>query len=54
MADYYTIEKRDGRWWFITPDGTPFWSIGINHIVSAALRFAEWDGVGEREFGNNR
>ena len=53
MADFYTIEKRDGRWWFITPDGAPFWSIGINHIDSAALRYAESDGVWEREFGNS-
>jgi hypothetical protein len=54
MAGSYTIEKRDGRWWLITPDGAPFWSIGINHIDSAALRFAESDGVWEREFGNSR
>ena len=54
MADYYTIEKRDGHWWFITLDGTPFWSIGINNIDSAALRFVESDGVWEREFGNKR
>ena len=53
MAGSYTIEKRDGRWWFITPDGAPFWSIGINHIDSAALRFAESGGVWEREFGNS-
>ena len=53
MAGSYTIEKRDGRWWFITPDGAPFWSIGINHIDSAALRFAESDGVWEREFDNS-
>ena len=31
-AGFYTIEKRDGRWWFITPDGVRFWSIGRNHI----------------------
>merc|ERR1712096_372413 len=42
-----------GRWWFITPEGTPFWSIGMNHIDSAALRYAESDGVWEREFGNS-
>ena len=41
MADFYTIEERDGRWWFIAPDGAPFWSIGMNHIDSAALRYAE-------------
>ena len=39
MADFYTIEQRDGRWWFIAPDGAPFCSIGMNHIDSAALRY---------------
>ena len=53
MADFYTIEKRDGRWWFITPDGALFWSIGMNHIDSAALRYAASDDVWEREFGNS-
>ena len=53
MTDFYTIEKRGRRWWFITPEGAPFWSIGMNHIDSAALRYAESDGVWEREFGNN-
>ena len=32
MADFYTVEKRDGCWWFIAPDGAPFWSIGMDHI----------------------
>ena len=39
MADFYTIEQRDGRWWFIAPDGAPFCSIGMNHIDSAALGY---------------
>ena len=53
MADFYTIEKRDGRWWFITPDDARFWSIGMNHIDSAALRYTESGGVWDREFGNS-
>ena len=32
MAGFYTIERQDGRWWFIRPDGARFWSIGMNHI----------------------
>ena len=45
MTGFFTVGQRDGRWWFVTPDGNPFWSIGMNHIDSAALRFAESDGV---------
>ena len=47
MADFYTVKKQDGRWWFITPDDARFWSIGMNHIDSAALRYVESDGVWE-------
>jgi len=54
MTQYFTAEQRNGRWWFITPGGTPFWSIGMNHIDSAALRFAESEDVWEREFGNSQ
>jgi len=28
---YFRLEKRD-RWWFVTPDGHPFLSLGLNHI----------------------
>lgn len=38
---FFTVGQRDGRWWFITPDGKPFFSIGLNHIDSATLRYAE-------------
>lgn len=54
MTDFFTVSERDGRWWFITPDGKPFWSIGMNHIDSAALRFRDSGGVWEREFGNSQ
>jgi len=45
---FFTVGQREGRWWFITPEGRPFFSIGLNHIDSAALRYREnahiwWD-----------
>ena len=54
MTAFFTVEKREGHWWFITPAGRPFWSIGMNHIDAAAMRFAESGGVWERDFGNNQ
>jgi hypothetical protein len=54
MNGFFTVGQRRDRWWFVTPDGKPFWSIGMNHIDSAALRFPESDGVGEDEFGNSQ
>jgi hypothetical protein len=27
---YFRVEKIDGRWWFIDPEGCRFWSTGVN------------------------
>lgn len=44
---YFTLGQADKQWWFIAPDGNPFFSIGINHIDPASLRYPEnihiWD-----------
>ena len=45
---FFTVGQRNGRWWLITPEGQPFFSIGLNHIDSATLRYREnarlwWD-----------
>ncbi len=53
MSEFFSIERCGDRWWFTTPSGERFWSIGMNHIDSAALRFEESGGVWEREFGNS-
>jgi len=29
---FFRLEKLRGRWWFITPKGHPFLSIGVNHV----------------------
>lgn len=54
MTNFFTVEKRRGRWWFITPEGKPFWSIGMNHIDAAAIRFVESGGVWARDFDNSQ
>ena len=44
MADrtgFFSVEQRGGHWWLITPEGQPFWSIGMNHVDSASLRYPE-------------
>jgi hypothetical protein len=27
---FFRVEKIDGKWWFVDPDGKLFWSLGIN------------------------
>ena len=51
---YFGAARRNGRWWLITPDGARFWTIGMNHIDSAALRFAGSGPVWERDFGGSQ
>jgi len=56
MADkprYFTVGKRAGHWWFITPEGEPFFSIGMNHIDSSALRYPDSGRVWWETYGNS-
>jgi hypothetical protein len=31
-SGFFRVAKKDGRWWFVTPEGNAFISMGINHI----------------------
>jgi hypothetical protein len=33
---FFRVEKIDGRWWFVDPDGHLFWSAGIDSINTGA------------------
>ncbi|QIE56005.1 hypothetical protein G5B40_11405 [Pikeienuella piscinae] len=35
---FFRIEKLADRWWFLTPEGNVFFSLGLNHISSCAFR----------------
>ncbi len=50
---FFTIAKRDGRWWFITPEDKRFFSIGLNHIDSATLRYRENAHIWRDKYGNS-
>jgi hypothetical protein len=38
---FFTVGRRSGRWWLIDPGGEPFFSLGLNHIDPASLRYPE-------------
>ena len=49
-------KKRGGRWWLVTPEGHPFWSLGVNAVTADGSRtyvegrepmFAELPAEGE-------
>ena len=38
---FWSLAWREEPWWLITPDGKPFFSLGLNHIDPASLRYQE-------------
>ena len=38
---FFTLDRGRDRWWLITPEGERFFSIGLNHIDPASLRYPE-------------
>lgn len=50
---FFTLAQRNSRWWFITPEGEPFFSIGLNHIDPSPLRYEANGDLWERKYGNS-
>ncbi len=50
---FFTLDERMGRWWLITPQGRPFFSLGINHIDPASLRYPENVHLWRDKYGNS-
>jgi hypothetical protein len=38
---FFTLGQHDGHWWLIDPEGRPFFTMGMNHIDPASLRYPE-------------
>ncbi|MBP8256993.1 MAG: hypothetical protein KAX37_06675 [Opitutaceae bacterium] len=50
---HFTLAQRGDHWWFITPEGEPFFSIALNHIDPAPLRYLENGDLWTRKYGNS-
>lgn len=50
---FFTVGKRRGRWWLITPEGKPFFTIGLNHLDAASLRYVENRHIWNDHYGNS-
>ena len=50
---FFTLGRRDDHWWFVTPDGQPFFSLGINHIDPASLRYPENVHIWRDKYGGS-
>lgn len=50
---FFTVEQRGGRWWFLTPEGAPFFSLGLNHIDASPLREVASGDLWRAKYGNS-
>ena len=53
-AGYFPIEKRGERFALITPSGEPFFSLGMNHIDPATLRYPENIDIWRDRYGGSQ
>ena len=50
---FVTLAERGGRWWFVASDGTPFFSLGLNHIDPSPLRYLANGNLWHTKYGNS-
>jgi len=50
---FYTLDQRNGRWWLITPEGERTFSLGLNHIDPATLRYPGNVHIWREKYGNS-
>ncbi len=50
---YFTLRQQAGRWWLITPSGNRFFTLGMNHIDPATMRYPENIGAWHQKYGGN-
>ena len=50
---FFTLDQIEGKWWLIEPNQNPFFSIGINHIDPASLRYPENIHIWEEKYNSS-
>ena len=50
---FFTLGQRAHHCWLITPDGKPFFSIGLNHFDPATLRYPENIEIWRDKYGGS-
>jgi hypothetical protein len=53
MTKFFTLARKNSRWIFIDPEGNPFWSLGMNHIDPATLRYLESGDIWNTRYSNS-
>ncbi|MEM1226338.1 MAG: agarase [Planctomycetota bacterium] len=50
---YFTLGQRNDHWWLMTPGGDPFFTMGLNHIDPASLRYPENLAIWRQKYGGS-
>ena len=50
---FFTLGRRKDHWWLISPDGKLFFSMGLNHIDPATLRYPENIHIWREKYGGS-
>ena len=50
---FFTLEQRQNRWWLLTPESEPFFTLGMNHIDPATLRYQENIEIWRDKYGGS-
>ena len=50
---FFTLGRRKDHWWLIKPDGKPFFTMGLNHIDPASLRYPENIHIWQKKYGGS-
>lgn len=51
---FFRVEKIDGSWWLIDPDGHGFVSVGLNHADETDLKYPANIEVWKRKYGSRK
>ena len=50
---FFSLDQIKGRWCLVTPKGKPFFSLGLNHIDPASLRYPENIHIWRDKYGGS-
>ena len=50
---FMTLGRRKDHWWLITPEGKPFFTLGVNHIDPATMRYPENIHLWRQNYGGS-
>ena len=50
---FFQLKKEPNRWWLMRPSGEKYFSLGLNHVDPATLRYPENLHIWRRVYGNS-